>query len=199
MAVARSCPEARHHCAKLLESDLADRPRGTVRPCHVAAGLAWSGLCGSALPHAFDSPGLPCDAFFVVFHASLALLSAKCCSSFCFFNKVLENIERCQTSEKYVKGGRFDSSLTWSNVKTLGKRVKQGLKMGQNRGLSNSVFHPFLILFSCHFVQLALFNDTCIIDTTWIYGADDRVYLGEAKLLSLEEARGHADSGVFGI
>jgi len=72
-------------------------------PCHVAAGLAWSGLSGSALPCVFDSPGLPCDAFLWFKLASLAHLSAKCRLSFCFFNEVLENAKRYSMSKSMQK------------------------------------------------------------------------------------------------
>ena len=84
------------------KTDLQNRPRGTVRPggtvvprgmvrpCHVAAGSGWSGL-----------RGLPCrmcstlrDFRVTLFQAPLALLSAKCCSSFCFFNKVPEKYRK---------------------------------------------------------------------------------------------------------
>jgi len=62
--------------------------------------------------------------FSAAFLAFLALLSAKCCSSFRFFNKVPENIERCCMSKKYARGGRINPSLTQLNV-------KMGEKMGQ--------------------------------------------------------------------
>jgi len=44
--------------------------------------------------------------------ASLALLFAKCCSSFYFFDTAPENIERRYMSKKYAKQDRFNPSLT---------------------------------------------------------------------------------------
>ena len=67
---------------------------------------------------------------FAFFLAFLALLSAKCCLSFRFFNKVPENIERCYMSKKCAKGGRLDSSLTRLNKKTQEKMSQIGVKDG---------------------------------------------------------------------
>jgi len=48
-------------------------PRGTARPCHLARGLVRLVLRSSTLLRVLDSPGLPCDAFFAILLASLAL------------------------------------------------------------------------------------------------------------------------------
>jgi len=71
--VAGSCPEARHHRAKVLgntKTGLRNQPRHVAQSCHVAAGSAWSGPRDAALPHVFDSSGLPCDAFLQLFSPS---------------------------------------------------------------------------------------------------------------------------------
>jgi len=62
--------------------------------------------------------------------ASLALLSAKYRPSFCSFNKVLENTERCYMSKMYAKGHRFDPFLTWLNAKMREERSQIGAKIG---------------------------------------------------------------------
>ena len=135
-------------------------PRGTVSPCQNAALNSptrhkWHGCAtwhGHATWHDQAVP-LGCLAkcaglvgvgratwvrfrgtfvrrFSTTFLAFLALLSAKCCSSFRFFNKVPENIERCSISKKYAKGDRFDHSLTQLNVKTGEKMDEIGAKSG---------------------------------------------------------------------
>jgi len=126
-------------------------PRGTGRPCqksrkHGPAGHKGHGRAmwhGHAVPfgclgHLCPSSwlaratwvwcrGTSVQHSFATFLAFLAFLSAKCYSSFRFFDKVPENIERCYMSKKYAKGDRFDSSLTRSNVNTI-KREKCGKK-----------------------------------------------------------------------
>jgi len=78
------------------------RPAQVARACHLAipAGCA-SFPCPAVLPM-FDFRAMLFRDFKPVF---LALLSAKCHSSFCFFDKVSENTERCYMSKMYAKGG----------------------------------------------------------------------------------------------
>ena len=115
-------------------------PRGTASPCQNAARNSptrhkWhgmplgcpakcAGLVGVGRATWVRFRGTFVRRFFAAFLAFLALISAKCCSSFRFFNKVPENIARCCISKKYAKGGRFDPSLTQLNV-------KMGTEMGQ--------------------------------------------------------------------
>jgi len=126
MGVARSCPKARGDRAKTLANTPKTGtsgtgvPLGTAGPCHMALSChldgpaTCAGSSGSAVRRGSGSMGLLYNAFFAAFLAFLFLISAKCCSSFRFFNKVPENIKRCYMSKKCAKGGRFDSSLTRS-------------------------------------------------------------------------------------
>ena len=119
--MARGCHMARPHRATWHGQAV---PPGFPASC---AGLGWVGRDAWV-----RFRGTSVQRFSATFLAFLALLSAKCCSYFRFFNKVPENIERCYMSKKCAKGGRFDSSLTRSNVKTRKKisqiRAKNGTK-----------------------------------------------------------------------
>ena len=109
-----------------------------ARSCHVArpGHATWLARCASSVFVARLAIGVLIRwdfraTLFCGFKlASLALLSAKCCSSFHFFDTVPENIERRYMSKKYAKGGRFDPSLIRLNVKTREKMSQIGAKIG---------------------------------------------------------------------
>ena len=122
---------------KILTEPAQNRISGTAH--HLARQnrpLCSISCCGLDGYRHFGSSGFHGTLFFRGLLASLTLLSGKCCSSFRFFNKVPENIERCYMSKKYAKGGRFDYSLTRSNVKMREKISQIGAQMGLNRGSS---------------------------------------------------------------
>jgi len=93
--------------------------RGTVRPCQKfatngSARYKWHGLATWRLRPVFMAwlcymCSIRWDFHATLFHgfklALLALLSAKYRLSFHFFDKVLENTERCCMSKMYASGG----------------------------------------------------------------------------------------------
>ena len=122
MGAARSCQEARWHRAKYLAKTSQNRQAALA--CHLALPdrATWLASRASSIfvSRLAIRVSIRWDFRATLFRgfklASLALLSAKCCSSFHFFNTILENIERRYMSKKCAKGGRFHTSLTLSNV-----------------------------------------------------------------------------------
>ena len=108
-------------------------PHSMARPCRVtrpgrAAWLAAGRLSWPNWLLSFGFMGTFVRRFFAALNRLLCPLFCWNGSSFCFFDKVPENIERYYMSKKCAKRGRFDSSLTRSNVKTQEKMSQIGAK-----------------------------------------------------------------------
>ena len=132
--MARSCLEAQRHRAKMLPSTPQHSTSGTGVPLGTVVPLGCPAKCAGlvGVGHAtwVRFRGTFVRRFSAAFLAFLALLSAKCCSSFRFFNKIPKNIARCCISKKYAKRGRFDPSLTQLIVE-IGEKIGQtGAKNG---------------------------------------------------------------------